>query len=99
MAITRPNQVWAMDITYIPIARGFVYRGGPGCPFLQRGRDHFEPGFGQPRRERKSTPPTPFKYRARARFKRKKLLEIIEISRDGRYLCFGQAVRNRLHNG
>jgi putative transposase len=24
-AITRPNQVWAMDITYIPIARGFVY--------------------------------------------------------------------------
>ena len=25
MAITRPNQVWAMDITYIPIARGFVY--------------------------------------------------------------------------
>ena len=24
-AITRPNQVWAMDITYIPMARGFVY--------------------------------------------------------------------------
>ena len=24
MAITRPNQVWAMDITYIPMARGFV---------------------------------------------------------------------------
>jgi len=23
--ITRPNQVWAMDITYIPMARGFVY--------------------------------------------------------------------------
>jgi putative transposase len=23
--ITRPNQVWAMDITYIPLARGFVY--------------------------------------------------------------------------
>ena len=21
----RPNQVWAMDITYIPMARGFVY--------------------------------------------------------------------------
>src|SRR6195952_5528596 len=26
MAVTRPNQVWAMDITYIPMARGFVYR-------------------------------------------------------------------------
>jgi putative transposase len=23
--ITRPNQVWAMDFTYIPMARGFVY--------------------------------------------------------------------------
>ena len=25
LLITRPNQVWAMDITYIPMARGFVY--------------------------------------------------------------------------
>jgi putative transposase len=25
MEIARPNQVWAMDITYIPMARGFVY--------------------------------------------------------------------------
>jgi putative transposase len=25
MEITRPNQVWAVDITYIPMARGFVY--------------------------------------------------------------------------
>jgi putative transposase len=25
LAIVRPNQVWAMDITYIPMARGFVY--------------------------------------------------------------------------
>jgi hypothetical protein len=25
MEITRPNQVWAMDITYIAMARGFVY--------------------------------------------------------------------------
>ncbi len=24
-AITRPSQAWAMDITYIPMARGFVY--------------------------------------------------------------------------
>ena len=22
---TRPNQVWAMDITHIPLARGFIY--------------------------------------------------------------------------
>jgi len=25
MKITRPNQVWAVDITYIPMARGFLY--------------------------------------------------------------------------
>jgi putative transposase len=25
VAVVRPNQVWAMDITYIPMARGFVY--------------------------------------------------------------------------
>jgi putative transposase len=25
MGIVRPNQAWAMDITYIPMARGFVY--------------------------------------------------------------------------
>ncbi|NIB45249.1 IS3 family transposase [Pseudomaricurvus alkylphenolicus] len=25
LAITRPNQAWAMDITYLPMARGFVY--------------------------------------------------------------------------
>ena len=25
IVIERPNQVWAMDITYIPMARGFVY--------------------------------------------------------------------------
>ena len=23
--VDRPNQVWAMDITYVPMARGFVY--------------------------------------------------------------------------
>jgi len=25
MTIDRPNQVWALDITYVPMARGFVY--------------------------------------------------------------------------
>ena len=25
LAVEQPNQVWAMDITYIPMARGFVY--------------------------------------------------------------------------
>jgi putative transposase len=25
MAIERPNQVWCADITYIPMAKGFVY--------------------------------------------------------------------------
>src|SRR6202022_1379359 len=28
LAITRPNQVWAMDITYIPMARAFVLLAG-----------------------------------------------------------------------
>jgi putative transposase len=25
LPVTRSNQVWAMDLTYIPMARGFVY--------------------------------------------------------------------------
>jgi putative transposase len=25
LAVTRPSQVWAMDITFIPMSRGFVY--------------------------------------------------------------------------
>ena len=25
MEFTRPNQVWAADITYVPMARGFLY--------------------------------------------------------------------------
>ena len=25
LPVTRANQVWAMDISYIPMARGFVY--------------------------------------------------------------------------
>jgi putative transposase len=34
MEITRPNQVWAMDITYIPMARGFVCEAHPDRPWL-----------------------------------------------------------------
>jgi putative transposase len=25
LSVVRPNQVWAMDITYVPMARGFIY--------------------------------------------------------------------------
>ena len=25
LPVTRPNQVWAMDLTYVPMARGFVH--------------------------------------------------------------------------
>jgi len=25
LAVTRPNQIWAMDITYIPMAKEFIY--------------------------------------------------------------------------
>ena len=25
LAITRPNQVWAMDLTYLPMRHGFLY--------------------------------------------------------------------------
>jgi len=25
LSISRPNQVWSTDITYLPMARGFVY--------------------------------------------------------------------------
>jgi len=38
MTITRPNQVWAMDITYIPMARGFVYLAVVLDWFSRRGR-------------------------------------------------------------
>src|SRR5258705_755548 len=35
-AITRPNQVWARDLTYIPMARGFVYLAGVPDWFSRR---------------------------------------------------------------
>jgi transposase InsO family protein len=33
LAIERPNQVWAADITYVPVGRGFLYlvRSSTGC--------------------------------------------------------------------
>ena len=36
LAITRPNQVWAMDITYIPMALGFVYLAAVVDWFMRR---------------------------------------------------------------
>ena len=42
LTITRPNHVWAADITYLPMARGFVYLvvghglGEPARPDLAR---------------------------------------------------------------
>jgi hypothetical protein len=33
MEIVRPNQVWAMDITYIPMAT--LTEVGPGCQFVE----------------------------------------------------------------
>ena len=47
MTVERANQVWAMDITYIPMARGFVYLAtvvdwfSPACSSLA-GSDHHE---------------------------------------------------------
>ena len=34
--VIRPNQVWAMDLTYIPMARGFVYLAAVGDWFSRR---------------------------------------------------------------
>ena len=32
LAVTRPNQAWAMDITYIPMARGFAHLAAVNGP-------------------------------------------------------------------
>jgi len=29
VAVSRPNQIWAADITYIPLARGFACEASP----------------------------------------------------------------------
>jgi putative transposase len=39
LAVTRPNQVWATDITYIPMARGFVYLVARTPQWYDRERD------------------------------------------------------------
>ena len=36
LSIDRPNQVWAMDITYIPMARGFVYLAAVVAGYTRR---------------------------------------------------------------
>ena len=43
LAIDRPNQVWCADLTYVPLAKGFVYlvavvepRGSPGMDWFSR---------------------------------------------------------------
>jgi putative transposase len=36
LPVTHPNQVWAMDITYIPMARGFVYLAAVVDSFSRR---------------------------------------------------------------
>jgi putative transposase len=35
VAVERPKQVWTTDITYIPMARGFVYLVAVVCPFAR----------------------------------------------------------------
>ena len=43
LEVSRPNQVWAMDITYIPTARGFVYLVGHNRHCWQPAKvGHFE---------------------------------------------------------
>src|SRR3954470_15274531 len=37
LPVTRPNQVWAMDLTYVPMARGFVYLAAVIDWFSRRG--------------------------------------------------------------
>src|ERR1700676_3087827 len=40
LKIERPNQVWAMDVTYIPMARGFVYLVAVVDWFIRRVLSH-----------------------------------------------------------
>ena len=41
LPVTRPNQVWAMDLTYIPMARGFAH--GKGLCLSRCGRRLVQP--------------------------------------------------------
>src|SRR5689334_17347814 len=36
LPVTGPDQVWAMDITYVPMARGFVYLAAVSDRFSRR---------------------------------------------------------------
>jgi hypothetical protein len=42
LTVEGPNQVWAMDITYIPMARGFVYLAVVRVDKWSLRRGHFE---------------------------------------------------------
>ena len=61
LAVERANQVWAMDITYIPMARGFVYLAAVVDWFSRRGSRlaglHHAGGRVLPRRARRGACP------------------------------------------
>jgi AraC-like DNA-binding protein len=50
LKVERPNQVWAMDITYIPMARGFVYLAAVVDWFSRRVLIHTQRDANQPQR-------------------------------------------------